>query len=75
MTQGLYVETATTSPPWVVVLFAGNEGALHLDADGASTLKGNFVVRTAGYWVRHGDALHTSAFSWIIPIESRVRPA
>ncbi|MFK4443550.1 hypothetical protein ABH944_003928 [Caballeronia udeis] len=56
VTQGIYVETGTGSPPWVIVLFGGNEGALHLSADGATTLKGNFLIRTARYWVMQGDA-------------------
>src|SRR5471032_1597986 len=56
VTQGIYIETRTDNPPWVIVLFGGNEGALHLSADGPTTLKGNFLIRTAQYWVRQGDA-------------------
>src|SRR5471032_7760 len=56
VTQGIYIETRTDNPPWVIVLFGGNEGALHLSADGPATLKGNFLIRTARYWVKQGDA-------------------
>lgn len=56
VTQGLYVETSTATPAWVVVLFAGDDGALHLGTNGPTTLEGNFLVRTAPYWVRKGDA-------------------
>ncbi|TDV06943.1 alpha/beta hydrolase family protein [Paraburkholderia caballeronis] len=56
VTQPIYVETSTPNPPWVVVLFAGNDGDLHLNADGPTSLKGNFLIRSAGYWVRHGNA-------------------
>ncbi|CAN0618911.1 conserved exported protein of unknown function [Burkholderia multivorans] len=56
VTQRIYVETATAHPPWVVVLFGGNGGNLHLTDTGATTLKGNFLIRTANYWVDRGDA-------------------
>ena len=56
VTQGIYIETATDNPPWVVVLFSGDSGAIHLTADGPTALKGNFLIRTAGYWVAKGDA-------------------
>lgn len=56
VTERLHVQAPGKRPPWVVVLFAGDEGALHLTADGATTLRGNFLIRTASYWVRQGDA-------------------
>jgi pimeloyl-ACP methyl ester carboxylesterase len=56
VTQSIYVQSPSDNPPWVVVLFGGSEGALHLAADGATTLKGNFLIRTAGFWVNKGDA-------------------
>lgn len=56
VTQSLYVETSTATPAWVIVLFAGDNGALHLGANGPTTLRGNFLIRTASYWVDKGDA-------------------
>jgi hypothetical protein len=56
VTQSIYIETATDNPPWVVVLFSGDSGALHLSADGPTAFRGNFLVRTASYWVGKGDA-------------------
>lgn len=56
VTQRMYVETSTATPAWVVILFAGDDGALHLGVNGPTTLMGNFLVRTASYWVRKGDA-------------------
>jgi hypothetical protein len=56
VTQSIYIQTATDNPPWVVVLFSGDSGALHLSTDGPTAFKGNFLVRTAGYWVDKGDA-------------------
>ena len=60
VTESLYVQApdkaADKAPPWVVMLFAGDDGALHLTAGGATTLRGNFLIRTAPYWVRQGDA-------------------
>ena len=56
VTQGIYIETATATPAWVVLLFAGDDGALHLTENGPTTLRGNFLIRTASYWVQKGDA-------------------
>ncbi|MFL9905311.1 alpha/beta hydrolase family protein [Paraburkholderia sp. RL17-337-BIB-A] len=56
VTESLYIETSGATPAWVIVLFAGDDGALHLTADGPTTLRGNFLIRTAAYWVRQGDA-------------------
>jgi len=58
VTEQLYVQAPApgSTPPWVVILFAGDDGALHLNADGPTTLRGNFLIRTASYWGRQGDA-------------------
>jgi hypothetical protein len=56
VSENMYVEASGTAPAWVVVLFAGDDGALHLTADGPTTLRGNFLVRTASYWVQKGAA-------------------
>ncbi|MGH8781323.1 hypothetical protein [Paraburkholderia sp.] len=55
--QSLFIESPSPNPPWVVVLFPGTPGALHLDAAGATTLKGNFLIRSARYWIEQGDAV------------------
>lgn len=59
VTQSVFIESPPQSPnpPWVIVLFPGTPGALHLDATGATTLKGNFLIRSARYWVEQGDAV------------------
>jgi hypothetical protein len=63
VTQSLFIESPSPSQsqspnsPWVIVLFAGTEGALHLDATGATALKGNFLIRSARYWTEQGDAV------------------
>lgn len=61
VTQSLFIESPSQSqspnPPWVIVLFAGTPGALHLDATGATTLKGNFLIRSARYWVDQGNVV------------------
>ncbi|MEA3119713.1 MAG: hypothetical protein QOI13_2983 [Paraburkholderia sp.] len=56
VTQSIYVQSPSDNPPWIVVLFGGNDGALHLSAGGAITLTGNCLIRTAEFWVNHGDA-------------------
>ncbi|MCS0584576.1 lysophospholipase [Massilia pinisoli] len=56
VTESLYVQAPGATPPWVIVLFAGDDGALHLKADGPTTLGGNFLIRTASYWVQQGNA-------------------
>jgi predicted esterase len=56
VTESLYVQAPGVTPPWVIILFAGDDGALHLKADGPTTLGGNFLIRTASYWVQQGDA-------------------
>lgn len=56
VTQSIFIAFPSPNPPWVVVLFGGADGALHLGANGATTLKGNFLIRSAQYWVNHGAA-------------------
>jgi predicted esterase len=56
VTESLYVQAPGATPPWVIILFAGDDGALHLKPDGPTTLRGNFLIRTASYWVQQGDA-------------------
>ena len=55
-TESLFIQAPRATPPWVIILFAGDDGALHLKADGPTTLRGNFLIRTALYWVQQGDA-------------------
>lgn len=52
----LRLPAASESPPWIILLFPGDDGALHLNADGATTQRGNFVIRSAHYWTAAGDA-------------------
>jgi hypothetical protein len=56
VTQGVFIASQSPHPAWVVVLFGGAEGALRLGANGADALKGNFLIRSAQYWVEHGAA-------------------
>ncbi|GAA4322152.1 hypothetical protein GCM10023144_01900 [Pigmentiphaga soli] len=53
--EPLFVDGAP-SPAWAVVLFAGHDGALDLDEAGPRRLRGNFLVRTQGYWAGAGMA-------------------
>jgi hypothetical protein len=57
ITQSIFIESPTASPPWVIVLFGGKSGALALDSSGATTLKGNFLIRSAHHWIDYGDAV------------------
>jgi len=57
VTQSVFIESPAPDPRWVVVLFGGTVGALHLDARGATTLKGNFLIRSAHHWIDAGDAV------------------
>lgn len=57
VTQSIFVESPSPNPPWVIALFGGTPGALHLDATGATTLRGNFVIRSAHHWIEQGDAV------------------
>jgi hypothetical protein len=57
VTQSTFIESPSPNPAWVIVLFGGTQGALHLDATGATTLKGNFLIRSAHHWIDRGDAV------------------
>ncbi|PQV52188.1 hypothetical protein [Paraburkholderia sp. BL21I4N1] len=57
VTQSIFVESSSSNPPWVIALFGGTPGSLHLDATGATTLRGNFVIRSAHHWIEQGDAV------------------
>jgi pimeloyl-ACP methyl ester carboxylesterase len=56
-TQGIYIDQPAAAPPWVIVLFAGDQGVVALNGNGPSAMQGNFVIRTAGYWTSAGDAI------------------
>lgn len=43
-------------PDWVVLLFAGDNGAIAVGSAGPRRMKGNFVISTAKYWPQHGMA-------------------
>jgi len=55
VTESLYIQAPSVTPPWVIILFAGDDGALRLKPDGPAALRGNFLIRTASYWVQQGD--------------------
>ncbi|TAM30381.1 MAG: hypothetical protein EPN59_09480 [Paraburkholderia sp.] len=58
VTQGIFITTPRQTPPKaVMVLYSGGEGRLHLEADGPSKSRDNFVIRTASYWIDHGYAV------------------
>jgi pimeloyl-ACP methyl ester carboxylesterase len=57
VTQSIFIESPSPNPPCVIVLFPGVPGALHLGASGATTLGGNFVIRSAHHWIEQGDAV------------------
>lgn len=56
-TQAIFIEQPDAAPPWVIVLFAGDEGVVALNENGPTAMKGNFLIRTAGYWTSAGDAI------------------
>ncbi len=56
VTQGVFLASASASPAWVVLLFAGDDGNVSASGSGPTRMQGNFVVRTASYWTDHGDA-------------------
>lgn len=57
VTQSLFIATPAQKPAWVIVLFGGTPGALHLGPNGATTLKGNFLIRSAQHWIDDGEAV------------------
>jgi hypothetical protein len=54
-TQAIFIERPPAAPPWVVVLFAGDNGAVALDDTGPTTMRANFLLRTAEYLTSAGD--------------------
>ncbi|MFM0182766.1 hypothetical protein PQR52_30135 [Paraburkholderia aspalathi] len=56
-TQAIFIEQPASAPPWVIVLFAGDDGAIALSETGPTTMRANFLLRTAGYWTSAGDAI------------------
>jgi hypothetical protein len=56
-TQRIFIEQASATPQWVVLLFAGGDGAVGLDNQGPTALQGNFLLRTRSYWVSSNDAI------------------
>ncbi|NVH73314.1 lysophospholipase [Paraburkholderia sp. JPY432] len=56
VTQSVYVDSSSATVPWVVVLFAGDDGDVALSDSGPTKKRGNFLVRTAPYWLSHGYA-------------------
>lgn len=56
-TQAIFIDQPASTPPWVIVLFAGDEGVVALDDTGPTAMKANFLIRTAGYWTSAGDAI------------------
>ena len=56
-TQAIFIEQPASAPPWVIVLFAGDDGAIALGETGPTTMRANFLLRTAGYWTSAGDAI------------------
>lgn len=55
-TQSIFIESPSPNPSMVVVLYSGGDGTLRLDDSGATSSRGNFVVRTAHFWVDRGYA-------------------
>ena len=56
VTQGLYFDSASAHPAWVLILFAGDNGNLGLGGAGPRHMAGNFVIKTASYWINAGQA-------------------
>lgn len=57
VTQGLFIDSPSPDPPLVVILYSGNNGLLALDSTGATHWRGNFMIRTADYWINKGYAV------------------
>ncbi|PTB21623.1 hypothetical protein C9I57_08320 [Trinickia symbiotica] len=56
VTQSIFIESPSQNPPLVVILYSGGDGTTRLDQNGATSQHGNFIVRTAHFWVQHGYA-------------------
>lgn len=55
-TQAVFIDKPAGAPPWVILLFAGDQGAVGLSEAGPKAMQANFLIRTAGYWTSAGDA-------------------
>lgn len=55
VTQGVYFDSASPHPAWVLILFAGGNGRIALAQSGPRQA-GNFVIKTAPYWISAGQA-------------------
>jgi hypothetical protein len=55
VTQGVYFDSASPHPSWVLILFAGGDGRIALAQSGPRRA-GNFVIKTAHYWISAGQA-------------------
>ncbi|CAB3688185.1 hypothetical protein LMG24076_02788 [Trinickia soli] len=56
VTQSVFIESPSPNPPIVAVLYSGGDGTTRLNGNGATSQHGNFIVRTARFWVEHGYA-------------------
>lgn len=56
VTESVFLDSPAATPPWVVMLFAGNDGAVGATDNGPTRMQGNFLIRTASYWTGLGDA-------------------
>lgn len=64
VTQGIFIESPSPTPPLVVVLYSGNDGVTRLDSTGATNWRNNFMIRTVHCWIDKGyAALLTDASS------------
>ncbi|RQH09609.1 hypothetical protein [Paraburkholderia dinghuensis] len=57
VTQGIFIESPIENPPFAVALYSGSSGAIKLDSTGATAYQGNFLIRTAHYWIDKGYAV------------------
>ncbi|MGN6579864.1 MAG: serine aminopeptidase domain-containing protein [Bordetella sp.] len=57
VTQGVYFDSDASHPSWVLILFSGGNGNLALAPSGPRKAKGNFVIKTAPYWLKAGQAV------------------
>lgn len=54
--QSIFIESTSPNPPLVVILYSGGDGTTRLDRNGATSQHGNFIVRTAAFWIQQGYA-------------------
>jgi hypothetical protein len=55
-TESIFIDAPDNAPAWVVVLFAGDAGAVQLSSTGPAGMRGNFLIRTARFWRAAGKA-------------------